>query len=196
MTRLDPTEKGAFDPERFDRSQQVHRRLLDKWRKAMDLIGPGPADPHFQDCAGAIAALHAAGPWADLGSGAGFPGIALAGGYPEATVDLVESRRKRSMFLEKVVYEANLKNATVCNIRSETLAAGAYVGVISRAYKPPHKVLTDAARLLVPGGRVVLLLGSQAALEAPTGWRIVDEHRYPVADGQRLRVVLERERDT
>ena len=113
-----------------------------------------------------------------------------------AQVELVESRRKRSMFLEKVVYEANLNNATVCNIRSETLAAGAYVGVISRAYKPPQKVLTDAARLLVPGGRVVLLLGSQAALDAPAGWRIVDKHRYPVADGQRLRVVLERERDT
>ncbi|HCH65025.1 MAG: hypothetical protein CL927_16350 [Deltaproteobacteria bacterium] len=196
MTQLNPGLRAPFDSERFERSQQAHRRLLDKWRKAMDLIGPGPAEHHFQDCAGAIAGLDAAGPWADLGSGAGFPGIALAGAYPKATIDLVESRRKRSMFLEKVVYEAKLENASVCNVRSETLASGAYVGVISRAYKPPRKVLTDAARLLVPGGRVVLLLGSQAAIEAPLGWRILDEHRYPVADGQRLRVVLEWEVDT
>lgn len=193
MTNLDPTARGPFDAERFAHSQQAHRRLLDKWRNAMDLIGPGPAEPHFQDCAGAIAGLDAAGPWADLGSGAGFPGIALAGAYPQATVELVESRRKRSMFLEKVVYEAKLSNATVCNVRSETLHDGAYVGLISRAYKPPRKVLADAARLLVPGGRVVLLLGSQAAIDEPLGWRILDHTHYAVADGQRLRVVLQRD---
>ena len=193
MTLLDPTARGTFDPARFAQSQEAHRRLLEKWRKAMDLIGPGPAAPHFQDCAGAIADLDAAGPWADLGSGAGFPGIALAGAYPAATVDLVESRRKRSMFLEKVVFEAQLDNATVRNIRSETLDAGTYVGVISRAYKPPRKVLADAARLLAPGGRVVLLLGSQAAIDAPISWEIIDHRHYEVSDGQRLRVVLQKE---
>jgi 16S rRNA (guanine527-N7)-methyltransferase len=192
MTLLDPTARGRFDPERFAQSQAAHSRLLAKWRAAMDLIGPGPAEPHFQDCRGAIAELDAAGPWADLGSGAGFPGIALAGAYPAATVDLVESRRKRSTFLEKVVFEAKLDNATVRNIRSETLDVGAYVGVISRAYKPPRKVLADASRLLVPGGRVVLLLGSQAAIDEPLGWTIIDRRHYDVGDGQRLRVVLQK----
>ncbi len=192
MSPLDPDLRGGFDADRFARSQAVHLRLLEKWRKAMDLIGPGPADPHFQDCAGAIADLAAAGPWADLGSGAGFPGIALAGAHPGATVDLVESRRKRAMFLEKVVFEAGLDNATVRNVRSETLEAGTYVGVISRAYKPPRKVLADASRLLVSGGRVVLLLGSQAAIDEPLGWKVIDHRHYAVGDGQRLRVVLQK----
>jgi 16S rRNA (guanine527-N7)-methyltransferase len=192
MNHLDPSARGIFDTERFQHSQDAHRRLLDRWRSAMDLIGPGPAEPHFEDCAGAIANLEAAGPWADLGSGAGFPGIALAGAYPQARVDLVESRRKRSMFLEKVVFEAGLDNASVHNIRSETLEPQSYVGIISRAYKPPRKVLADASRLLVPGGRVVLLLGSQADIDTPLGWRTLDQSRYPVGDGLRLRVVLEK----
>jgi len=191
MSAPDASVRGPLDTARLDHTQATHRRLLTKWRKAMDLVGPGPIDPHFQDSHGAIAGLDAAGPWADLGSGAGFPGIALAGAYPNATVDLVESRRKRSMFLDKVVFEAKLDNATVCNVRSETLTAGSYVGIISRAYKPPKKVLADAARLLVPGGRVVLLLGSQADIDTPLGWSELGRSRYDVGDGQRLRLVLE-----
>ncbi len=190
---LDPTVRGPADAERLSHVNEVHLRLLQKWRKAMDLIGPGPAAPHFQDCEGAVAELNAAGPWADLGSGAGFPGIALAAAYPQATVDLVESRRKRAIFLDKVVSEAGLDNATVCNVRSETRTAGAYVGIISRAYKPPRKVLADAARLLVPGGRVVLLLGGQADIDTPIGWIELGRSRYAVGDGHRLRLVLERE---
>jgi len=190
---LDPTVRGSADAERLSRINGVHLRLLEKWRKAMDLIGPGPAAPHFQDCEGAVAGLDAAGPWADLGSGAGFPGIALAAAYPQATVDLVESRRKRAIFLDKVVSEAVLENASVCNVRSETLMAGAYVGIISRAYKPPRKVLADAARLLVPGGRVVLLLGGQADIDTPIGWTELGRSRYAVGAGYRLRLALQRE---
>ena len=62
----------------------------------MDLVGPGPLEPHFQDAAGAVAGLEAVGRWVDLGSGAGFPGIALAARHPGAEVWLVESRRKRA----------------------------------------------------------------------------------------------------
>ena len=108
-------------------------------------------------------------------------------------MELVESRRKRALFLDKVVAEAELTNASVHNLRSETLEAGRYVGVISRAYKPPRKVIADAARLLVPGGRVVLLLGGQADVDTPVGWVEVDRHRYAVGDGARLRLVFQRE---
>lgn len=192
MATPDPTARSPLDRARLDRTQDAHRRLLTKWRKAMDLIGPGPMEPHFQDCESAVAGLDAVGPWADLGSGAGFPGVALAGAYPHATVDLVESRRKRATFLEKVVFEAGLDNAVVHNVRSETLPHQHYVGIISRAYKPPRKVLADAARLLVPGGRVVLLLGSQADIDTPLGWEELARSRYAVGDGQRMRLVLQR----
>ena len=53
-------------------AERIHLELLEKWRAAMNLIGPGPAEHHFMDARGAVASLGARGRWADLGSGAGF----------------------------------------------------------------------------------------------------------------------------
>jgi 16S rRNA (guanine527-N7)-methyltransferase len=170
----------------------AHRRLLDKWRKAMDLIGPGPMEPHFQDAIGAVEWLEATGRWADLGSGAGFPGIALAAMHPGAEVLLVESRQKRAIFLKKVVAEAGLDNATVVHGRTETLEDGTFDGIISRAYKPPRKFLADAARLLRPGGVAVMMLGDRTDHDLPIGWERVRSDRYAVADGHRVRTVARR----
>lgn len=172
-------------------AETEHLALLERWRKAMDLIGPGPAEPHFQDAAGAVQSLGPIqGRWADLGSGAGFPGIALAARNPLATVLLVESRRKRATFLDTVVAQARLGNATVLCGRSEELAPG-FDGLISRAYKPPEEVLLDAERLLAPGGVVVLMLGD-SDWPPPAGWTVVQQGRYPVADGWRRLVSLRR----
>ncbi len=170
-------------------AEAEHLALLERWRKAMDLIGPGPAEPHFQDAAGAVESLGPIqGRWADLGSGAGFPGIALAARNPETTVLLVESRRKRATFLDTVVAQARLGNATVLCGRTEDLTPG-FDGLISRAYKPPDEVLLDAERLLAPGGLVVLMLGD-ADWPSPAGWTAVQQARYPVADGWRRLLVL------
>jgi len=170
---------------------EPHRRLLEAWRTAMDLVGPGPLEPHFEDAAGAVEGLAAAGRWADLGSGAGFPGIALATAFPEAEVWLVESRRKRATFLERVVAEAALTGARVVCDRVEALPSGHFDGVISRAYKPVAAYLTDAQRLLASGGRAVVLIGDGGLVEAP-GWVLVERRRYPVGDGFRERVALRR----
>ena len=167
----------------------THRRLLEQWRKAMDLVGPGPIDPHFQDAEGSVDGLAAMGAWADLGSGAGFPGITLAARHPQAQVSLVESREKRALFLHKVVAQAKLANASVVHGRTESLPGGQFDGIISRAYKPPPAVLADAARLLKPGGRIVLLLGDGALPILPTQWVEPQTHRYPVGKGWRLRLM-------
>lgn len=171
---------------------EAHERVLARWRGAMDLVGPGPLAPHFEDALGAVAGLAARGDWADLGSGAGFPGVALAALHPEARVLLVESRRKRAVFLERVLAEAGLPAARcrVVHGRTEALESGAFDGVISRAYKPPAAYLADAARLLRPGGRAVLLTGDGppeglGALEELEGLELLDTTRYPVAGGWR-----------
>lgn len=168
----------------------VHRALLERWRNSMDLVGPGPVEPHFQDAAASVADLHATGRWADLGSGAGFPGIALAAAWPEARVALVESRQKRAVFLENVVADARLDNATVLRQRAEELTPG-FDGLISRAFLPPEAYLALAATLLAPEGRVVVLLGDRAPPETP-GWIPLADDRYAVADGFRRRLVLRR----
>ena len=73
------------------RAEQAHHTLLERWRGAMDLIGPGPSLPHFEDAARGVSGLDAVGDWADLGSGAGFPGIALAARWPGARVEGLDS---------------------------------------------------------------------------------------------------------
>jgi 16S rRNA (guanine527-N7)-methyltransferase len=176
-------------------AEQAHLSLLEVWRRGMDLIGPGPALPHFEDAIGAVSGLPVAGTWADLGSGAGFPGVAMAARFPEATVWLVESRQKRAAFLEQVVAAAGLRRAAVRCVRSETLADGCLDGVIARAYRPPPLYLQDAARLLRPGGLAVVMLGDDPSMpDWPPGWQedAALSRRYPVGDGWRRRVVLRR----
>lgn len=170
---------------------RVHRELLERWRVAMDLVGPGPLEPHFEDAQGAVAGLEVRGRWADLGSGAGFPGVALAAAFPEAQVLLVESRQKRAVFLDNVVAATKLTNAIVTRVRAETLTPG-LDGIISRAFLPPPECLALAAKLLRPGGLVVLLLGDREP-EAHPGWEAVSVARYRVGDGWRRRQVLRNE---
>ena len=156
----------------------------------MNLVGPGSVDPHFLDAVGAVDGLNAAGRWADLGSGAGFPGIALASRHPSASVLLVESRAKRATFLAQVIREAQLDNASLFHGRVEDLPPG-FDGIISRAFRPPEAYLKDAERLLTPGGRAVLLSGDRP----PTfsGWIVEETVEYAVADGTRTRTTLVRQ---
>ena len=170
-------------------AEEIHRSLLERWRKAMNLVGPGPIEAHFEDAVGAVDGLPVKGRWADLGSGAGFPGIALAARFPSATVLLVESRAKRATFLSQVIRAAQLANATVFHGRVEDVAPG-FDGVISRAFRPPADYLTDADRLLDPDGVAVLLSGSKPP-DFP-GWDVQDIHEYVVPDGTRTRTILSR----
>jgi 16S rRNA (guanine527-N7)-methyltransferase len=166
-----------------------HFALLERWRGSMNLVGPGPIEPHFIDSRGAVRGLEASGSWADLGSGAGFPGIALAENHPEATVILVESRSKRAAFLKRVLSETGLANAEVFHGRTEDLAPG-LDGVIGRAYRPPGLLLEDADRLLLPDGVAVILSGEP--LPAQAAWQVVRADRYPVPGGDRVRTILKR----
>ncbi len=145
----------------------IHRELLESWRKAMDLVGPGPVDEHFIDAEGAVRGLDASGPWLDLGSGAGFPGVTLAVRFPDAKVTLVERREKRAVFLLEVVARTGLRNLTVHQGDSASLPRGVWSGVISRAYKPPPAYLADAIDLLEPGGLAVLLTAGDAPTPPP-----------------------------
>ncbi|MFT5682032.1 MAG: 16S rRNA (guanine527-N7)-methyltransferase [Myxococcota bacterium] len=169
-------------------AEDAHFQLLTRWRGAMDLVGPGPLKPHFIDAIGAVEGLTVSGRWADLGSGAGFPGVSLAAHNPDASVLLVESRQKRAVFLNQVIAAAMLSNATVLRQRVETLEGG-LDGVISRAYKPPLRYLDDAEKLLRPGGQAVVMLGDGVTVDLPAVWELVEEKRYQVSDGWRIRLV-------
>jgi len=170
-------------------AEKIHMALLERWRGAMNLVGPGPVEPHFVDAAGAVEGLNARGRWADLGSGAGFPGIALASRHPQAFVLLVESRAKRATFLKTVVREAGLSNVEVFHGRTEDASPG-FDGVISRAYRPPELYLSDADRLLSADGVAVLLSGEPPA--SFHGWIQASSATYPLEGGTRVRTLFQR----
>ncbi len=117
------------------------------------------ARTHVADSLAALEldAVRAARRIADLGSGAGFPGLALAVALPAAQVSLVESQRRRCEFLERVGAAAEIENARVVCSRVEDWREGvARCDVVTaRALAPQPVVLEYAAPLLRMGGTLV-----------------------------------------
>ena len=102
---------------------------------------------------------------ADIGSGAGFPGLVLAVALPQAQVDLVESVGRKCEFIRRAAAEAEIPNATVRNLRSEEWAAAegreAYDVVTARAVGRLSTLAELASPLLKPGGVLVAWKGKR-----------------------------------
>jgi 16S rRNA (guanine527-N7)-methyltransferase len=94
---------------------------------------------------------------ADLGSGVGFPGLALAVALPAADVSLVESQRRKCEFLQRLCAAGRVQNAyTVCERVEEWRAGLSSCGVVvARALAPQPVVMEYAAPLLRVGGTLV-----------------------------------------
>jgi 16S rRNA (guanine527-N7)-methyltransferase len=107
--------------------------------------------------------LRAAARIADVGAGAGFPGLVLAVALPAARVDLVESVGRKCEFMRQAIAAAEIPNATVLNTRSEDLAAedgrGAYDAVTARAVGRLSTLAELASPLLKPNGVLVAWKG-------------------------------------
>jgi 16S rRNA (guanine527-N7)-methyltransferase len=94
---------------------------------------------------------------ADIGAGAGFPGLPLAIALPESQVKLVESQARKCAFVERVAGRAGIENAEVMCARTEEWPEGieAHDVVLARAVAPQPVVLEYAAPLLRVGGALV-----------------------------------------
>lgn len=126
-------------------------------------------DVHLADSLVAleIEAVRAASQIADIGSGAGFPGLALAVALPGAAVSLVESQRRKCEFLERVCLAAEVENARVVLTRAEEWSDGISRNdvVVVRALAAQPVVLEYAAPLLRLGGALVDWRGRRNAEE-------------------------------
>ncbi len=91
---------------------------------------------------------------ADVGSGAGFPGIPIAIMRPDLQVYLIESRRKKSLFLSSVLKNIGLANAIVINDRWENLSL-LFDLILARAIFPEDKIVEQLRSALVPGGAIL-----------------------------------------
>jgi len=109
--------------------------------------------------------LRSAGKIADIGSGAGFPGLALAAALPAARLDLVESVGRKCEFIRRAALSAGIENAEVIQARSEELAGGsgrdAYDAVTARAVGRLSTLAELASPLLRDGGVLVAWKGKR-----------------------------------
>jgi 16S rRNA (guanine527-N7)-methyltransferase len=114
-----------------------------------------------------IEALRAATSIADVGSGAGFPGLVLAAALPDAHMDLIESNGRKCEFIGRAAEHAGIGNARVVNERAETWAAAkppdggreAYEAVTARAVGRLSTLAELASPLLTEGGVLVAWKG-------------------------------------
>lgn len=148
----------------------AYRLMLEEGNAVMNLVGPASLpdfwNRHAMDSAQLLPLAPKAKTWADLGAGAGLPGVILAillKDTPGAKIWLIDSQTKRTKFLEKVVSALSLP-AEVVNARAETLDLKVDV-VTARACAPLDKLLDFARPYRARGAEGLFLKGEKAEEE-------------------------------
>jgi 16S rRNA (guanine527-N7)-methyltransferase len=108
---------------------------------------------------------NAGGPWLDLGSGPGFPGLVIAALNPNMPVVLVESRARRVEFLQRVIDTLKLSKCRVEGQRLERVAPFPARAISARAFAPLPKLLDLSAPFSTRATAYVLPKGRSAAQE-------------------------------
>lgn len=139
------------------------------------LLGPREADRiwdrHILNCAALSPLLPVGSTVADVGSGAGLPGIVLALLRGDLTMTLIEPLLRRATFLSEVVAELELTDrVAVARARAEDYSGAPVDVVVARAVAPLDKLAGWTIPLLRPGGMVLAMKGQRAGAET-------DEHR-------------------
>jgi len=184
-------KRSAGTLARVTRLEDVGRRFgvplagIEALRRVLDLQASDPTasttvrevgaamDRHVADSLVALELPEVAGARriADLGAGAGWPGLALAAALPDARVTLVESAVRHCRYLEKAVAAGGLANVEVVHARAEEWrdGLGANDLVTARAVAALPVLCEYAAPLLVEGGALVAWKGAVPAEEAAAG---------------------------
>jgi len=181
--------RDSFGPEGFAARTHVSREtlarlkayadLLVEWNTRHNLVArstvPDLWQRHFLDSA-QLEPLIPAGisTLADLGSGAGFPGLVLAAMRPDIAVTLHEATAKKCIFLRTAAERMALP-VTIQNARIEDLSPKAYDVVTARALAPLPLLLSYAARLSGPNSVCLFLKGQNVGVElteAHKSWNI------------------------
>jgi 16S rRNA (guanine527-N7)-methyltransferase len=177
---------------------EVFLGLLTDWNEQMNLVGPSALAAfwprHAYDSAQLLAFKPDAKTWADLGAGAGFPGLVLAillKATPGARVHLVESMVKRCRFLTEVAERLDLP-VDIHNARAEDLGITVDI-VTARACAPLSRLLGYAEPYLTAGATGLFLKGQDVVselTEATKYWKFEAELAASLShpDGRVLQV--------
>ncbi|MHA3904293.1 16S rRNA (guanine(527)-N(7))-methyltransferase RsmG [Castellaniella sp. WN] len=182
---------------------------LQHWNKAYNLTAvrdPGKMlVQHVFDSLAIVPELRARWPRcalrvADMGSGAGIPGIILAICQPDWSVVCVDAVGKKTAFIRQAAGVLGLKNVRAEHGRIESMDSLQADLVISRAFASLSDFVRVAAHHRAPGGTMLAMKGQdpvaeRVALEAGTGWSVTRtvELRVPEMDARRCLLELEYE---
>jgi 16S rRNA (guanine527-N7)-methyltransferase len=145
--------------------------LLKEWNEKFNLTAiteeSQVVEKHFYDCLIPAKTLKISGKTlADLGTGAGFPGLVWAIAFPDCKVTLVEATGKKCTFLNEVIKDCGLNNAIVINKRCEEMKEReAFDIVTARALAPMGILLEISAPLVKVGGTFLAMKGSKGEEE-------------------------------
>jgi 16S rRNA (guanine527-N7)-methyltransferase len=156
---------AALDEEARGRLQVVLGLLGEERASVSSVVDERAWKVHVADSLTGleIQELQEAARIADIGAGAGFPGLVLAVALPEAQVDLIESVGRKCEFMRRAAAEAGIVNATVRNLRSEEWASAdgreVYDVVTARAVGRLSTLAELASPLLKPNGVLIAWKG-------------------------------------
>ena len=179
------------------------QRLLDqlgKWSQTYNLTALQSREEwithHLLDSL-SIAPLLSGVRIADVGTGAGFPGLPLAILYPERTFSLIDSNGKKIRFVQHAVRTLGLTNVTPQQARAETLAPGLpFDTVVARAFAALPELAQSIRGLCGPQTRVLAMKGKRPDQELvaldPRAWSVqaVQRIQVPGLDAERQVVTL------
>jgi 16S rRNA (guanine527-N7)-methyltransferase len=186
-------ELGPEQVARFGR----YFALLERWNSRINLtriLKPEEVvAKHFLDSLAIVPHLGAAQTLVDVGSGAGFPGVAVAIVRPAIRVTVVESVQKKAAFLEALRRELGI-SLDVRGLRLEQLGEAQFDVAVSRATFAPPEWVTRGASLVAPGGLLIAMLGRERPeLPQPEGFEAPKVVPYALTmEGERALAVLRR----
>lgn len=196
---------------------EVFLREVIKWRRRLNLTGaasiPDLIALHVVDSLLPLAVVNIprSAALADVGSGAGFPGVPIKIARPDLRTTLVEASRRRVAFLEHLVRVLGVDGLTVIGARAEILGRLAeyrerFDVVISRAVARAAVSVELCLPLAAPGGLVLLLKGPSARAELTAAAPLIERlggtlqppeiRALPTTNRQRLVAVILKRRTT
>lgn len=165
MTNNEILNEFNLNESKLNQFEQ-YKNLLQEWSKKMNLTSITEDTEvyikHFYDSLVLEKYLNKNIHLADVGTGAGFPGLPIKIAREDLIVDLIEPTTKRCIFLSQVVNELKLENVNIINKRSEDLPdkLGFYDAITSRAVASLNILLELSIPLLKVGGKMYALKGS------------------------------------